>query len=122
MILESDRWEVWRYGQLQKGAQGIGLVLVKVRDGGSSPQEMSYAPLERVATTLGPVIAWVQRLTAGADGLCVYLNRGADWRLLFMAPDLTTVDVFETFSQQVEERANHEQRKTKSRRRARRTE
>lgn len=33
-MLESDRREIWRYGQLQRETQGIGLVLVKVRGKG----------------------------------------------------------------------------------------
>ncbi len=119
-MLESDRREVWRYGMLQKGVQGIGLVLVKVRDGGSSPQEMNYAPIDRLSAWPEPLIGWVRGLTTKkGGGLCIYLNRGQVRRFLFMAPDLTTVDVFETFLQQVEERMNHEQRKTKSRKRAR---
>lgn len=118
-MLESDRREVWRYGTLQKGAQGIGLVLVKVRDGGSSPQEMNYAPIDRLSAWPEPLIGWVRGLTTEkGGGLCIYLNRGMDWRFLFMTPDLNTVDVFETFMQQVEERTNYEQRKTKSRRRS----
>ena len=117
-MLESDRREVWRYGTLQKGVQGIGLVLVKVGDGESS--EMNYAPIERLSAWPEPVIAWVRGLTTEkSSGLCIYLNRGVEWRFLFMAPDLTTIDVFETFLQQVEERMNHEQRKPKLRKRTR---
>jgi hypothetical protein len=119
-MLESDRREIWRYGQLQRETQGIGLVLVKVREWGSSPQEMSYAPITRLSAWPEPLIGWVRGLTTGkGGGLCIDLNRGQDWRFLFMAPDLSTVDVIETFLQQVEERMNHEQRKTKSRKRAR---
>lgn len=119
-MLESDRRGIWRYGQLQRETQGIGLVLVRVRDGGSSPQEMSYAPIDRLSAWPEPLIGWVRRLTIEkGGGLCIDLNHGQEWRFLFMTPDLATIDVFETFLQQIEERTNHEQRKPKLRKRAR---
>lgn len=122
-MLESDKREIWRYGNLQKEALGVGLVLVRLRDGGDSPQEMSYAAIETLSSWPDPVVGWIRLLTMANDGgLCIQIYHEREWRLWFMKPDLTMIDIFKTLLEQIEEKMNHEQRKTKSRRRARRTE
>ena len=93
-------------------------MLVKVRDGDRLPRDELCT--DRQVISLAGTVDWLGARVNNrkGGGLCIYLNRGMDWRFLFMTPDRNTVDVFETFMQQVEERTNYEQRKTKSRRRS----
>ena len=106
-LLETDRRNIWEFGQAQKAQHGPGMVVVRLEPWGNAPKEFAFAALNSPEIKgfpefyQGMVCAF-----AASEGLFVWVFGGRENKGSFLEimPDLKVTDIMEEFFTQMEER------------------